>query len=187
MAWLGSTTYSGSTAVTNTLIENINKDIRAWGGSVDAGGNNLSNVANFYTSGSVGVGTASPLSMLSVIKSSNPTTLATSNQITVGEATNNSAYRLALGYYYDGALFHGTIQATYSGAALGTLLLQPQGGNVGLVGVVDQYGSGSGVIGIANRVTVPTTNPTGGGVLYCESGALKYRGSSGTVTTIAAA
>jgi hypothetical protein len=32
---------------------------------------------------------------------------------------------------------------------------------------------------------VPTTNTTGGGLLYVESGALKYRGSSGTVTTIA--
>jgi hypothetical protein len=47
------------------------------------------------------------------------------------------------------------------------------------------FGSGAGVIGIANRATAPTTNPSGGGVLYVESGALKYRGSSGTVTTIA--
>lgn len=39
---------------------------------------------------------------------------------------------------------------------------------------------------IAN-CTAPTANPTGGGVLYVEAGALKYRGSSGTVTTIAAA
>lgn len=31
----------------------------------------------------------------------------------------------------------------------------------------------------------PTSNPTTGGYLYVESGALKYRGSSGTVTTIA--
>lgn len=29
--------------------------------------------------------------------------------------------------------------------------------------------------------------PTGGGVLYCDAGALKYRGSSGTTTTLAAA
>ena len=58
------------------------------------------------------------------------------------------------------------------------------GSNYGL-GTTDQFGSGAGVIGIANRTTAPTTNPTGGGVLYVESGALKYRGSSGTVTTIA--
>jgi hypothetical protein len=38
---------------------------------------------------------------------------------------------------------------------------------------------------LANATTAPASNPTGGGVLYVESGALKYRGSSGTVTTIA--
>lgn len=48
------------------------------------------------------------------------------------------------------------------------------------------YASGSGVIGIANG-TAPSGTPTGGGVLYVESGALKFKGSSGTVTTIAVA
>lgn len=48
-------------------------------------------------------------------------------------------------------------------------------------------GGGLGVVAIANANTVPTTNPTGGGVLYVQSGALKYRGSSGTITTIAPA
>lgn len=43
-----------------------------------------------------------------------------------------------------------------------------------------------GVFSIANG-TAPTTSPAGGGQLWVESGALKYRGSSGTVTTIAAA
>lgn len=47
------------------------------------------------------------------------------------------------------------------------------------------YGGGSGVLFVGNATTVPTTNPTGGGILYVEAGALKYRGSSGTVTTIA--
>lgn len=49
------------------------------------------------------------------------------------------------------------------------------------------FGSGAKVMFIPNATTVPTTNPTGGGILYVEAGALKYRGSSGTVTTIAAA
>jgi hypothetical protein len=57
-------------------------------------------------------------------------------------------------------------------------------GNLGF-GTTNEFGSGGSVIGIANATTVPTTNPTGGGVLYVEAGALKYRGSSGTVTTIA--
>ncbi len=49
------------------------------------------------------------------------------------------------------------------------------------------FGGGDGVIGIANATTAPTTDPAGGGVLYVQAGALKYRGSAGTVTTIAAA
>jgi hypothetical protein len=57
-------------------------------------------------------------------------------------------------------------------------------GNVG-IGTTDQFGGGVKVIGIANATTIPSSNPSGGGVLYVENGALKYRGSSGTVTTIA--
>ena len=38
---------------------------------------------------------------------------------------------------------------------------------------------------IANTGSAPAANPTGGGFLYVQGGALKYRGSSGTVTTIA--
>lgn len=43
---------------------------------------------------------------------------------------------------------------------------------------------GSGVIYIGNAYTLPSTNPTSGGVIYIDAGALKYRGSSGTVTTV---
>jgi len=56
-------------------------------------------------------------------------------------------------------------------------------GSVGIGGT--SFGSGAKVMFIANATTVPTTNPTGGGIMYVEGGALKYRGSSGTVTTIA--
>jgi hypothetical protein len=46
--------------------------------------------------------------------------------------------------------------------------------------------SAAKVLCLANG-TAPTTSPAGGGQLYVESGALKYRGSSGTVTTLGAA
>ncbi len=49
------------------------------------------------------------------------------------------------------------------------------------------FGGGDGVIGIANAVASPTVNPVAGGVLYAEGGALKWRGSGGTVTTVAPA
>jgi hypothetical protein len=56
-------------------------------------------------------------------------------------------------------------------------------GNVG-VGVSTFGTSAAKVLGLANA-TAPTTSPAGMGQLYVEAGALKYRGSSGTVTTIA--
>ncbi len=51
----------------------------------------------------------------------------------------------------------------------------------------DLGGSSGFVISMKNVTTPPSTNPTGGGILYVDAGALKYRGSSGTVTTIAPA
>lgn len=45
--------------------------------------------------------------------------------------------------------------------------------------------SGGGVV-VQNITTTPPT-PTAGGVLYIENGALKYKGSAGTVTTLAPA
>jgi hypothetical protein len=57
-------------------------------------------------------------------------------------------------------------------------------GNIGL-GSLGSFGGGNKVVFIANATTLPTTNPTGGGILYVDAGALKYRGTSGTVTTIA--
>lgn len=59
-----------------------------------------------------------------------------------------------------------------------------QNGNIGLNG--SSFGNGVKVIFIANG-TAPSGNPVGGGIMYVESGALKYRGSSGTITTIAVA
>ena len=56
--------------------------------------------------------------------------------------------------------------------------------NLGL-GTTD-YASGVNVIAVADG-TAPSGTPTGGGVLYVEAGALKFKGSSGTVTTIAVA
>jgi hypothetical protein len=66
-----------------------------------------------------------------------------------------------------------------------SLILQPNGGNVG-VGVTTFGTSAAKVLGLANA-TAPSTSPAGMGQLYVESGALKFRGSSGTITTIAAA
>lgn len=68
-----------------------------------------------------------------------------------------------------------TVRAIFEATTYNTTLLANAG----------SYGGGSGVLFMGNATTVPTTNPTAGGILYVEAGALKYRGSSGTVTTIA--
>jgi hypothetical protein len=54
-----------------------------------------------------------------------------------------------------------------------------------LVGLATAGTTAAKTIQIANG-TAPTANVTGG-QLYVESGALKYRGSSGTITTLGAA
>jgi hypothetical protein len=80
-----------------------------------------------------------------------------------------------------------------TGAALNVInsssasrLLVTDEGNIG-ISVTSAFGNGVKVIGISNATTVPNADPSGGGVLYVEAGALKYRGSSGTITTIAPA
>jgi hypothetical protein len=60
------------------------------------------------------------------------------------------------------------------------------GGNFGFR-TKSQFGGGRGVIAIANAAASPSANPASGGILYVEDGALKYRGSNGTVTIIASA
>jgi hypothetical protein len=63
------------------------------------------------------------------------------------------------------------------------ILLNPNGGNVG-IGVTSFGTSANKVLAIANG-TAPSTSPAGMGQLYVENGALKFRGSSGTITTLA--
>lgn len=63
----------------------------------------------------------------------------------------------------------------------------PTAVNLSLLTGAGSFGAGHGVVYITNATTAPTTNPSGGGLLYVNSGALKYRGSSGTITTLATA
>jgi hypothetical protein len=60
-------------------------------------------------------------------------------------------------------------------------------GNVAVHAVPVSWQSMSKGVFIANCATLPSGNPTGGGFLFVDAGALKYRGSSGTVTTLAPA
>jgi hypothetical protein len=74
-----------------------------------------------------------------------------------------------------------------AGTSIGDLMaFEAAANNVGFCGTTS-FGGGGKVIAVPNAATVPASNPTGGGVLYAENGALKWRGSAGTVTTIAEA
>jgi hypothetical protein len=57
-------------------------------------------------------------------------------------------------------------------------------GTGGSTGAIDYFQYVNADRLLMQNGTAPTTNLTGGGILYVESGALKYRGSSGTITTI---
>lgn len=77
-------------------------------------------------------------------------------------------------------IYRATMQAIFGGE-----VIHPA--NTTLGANAGSYGGGAKVVFVGNAGTNPSTNPTGGGVLYCDGGALKFRGSGGTVTTVAVA
>lgn len=85
------------------------------------------------------------------------------------------------GYNGDGYVRDGYVRLATGSRNLVTL----DGYNVSFFLDLGSFGDGKNVIFLANATVVPTANPIGGGILYVENGDLKYRGPSGTVTTIA--
>ena len=87
-----------------------------------------------YDSGSViGIGTTTSYGgRLNVVPGTTPTTVAGANQIQIGEASSNTAYRLQVGYFNNGASgYNGSIQVYDAGAAQ-SLILNGDGGSVGV-------------------------------------------------------
>lgn len=147
------------------------------------------------SSGKVGIGTTAPGSGLEVYSSSGITSKSAANGTITAEraaTTNFSSFTMrtastdqwTMGMRNDSTDdFH--FRNVNNGNSVMLLERRATQGNISLLTSTKSYGGGVGVMFIANANTVPTTNPTGGGILYVEAGALKYRGSSGTVTTIA--
>lgn len=79
-----------------------------------------------------------------------------------------------------------TFSTTTNGATTNTERMRLDGSFNLMLGVTAVGTSAVNVIGIANG-TAPSSSPAGMGQLYVESGALKYRGSSGTITTLGVA
>lgn len=154
-------------------------------------------IALFEDGGFIGFGTETPQGNVHIFGTGNVTNFVESsggraNYLIVSPDTSNFARiaflqgglaataRFEIGMAEDAT---GNLYIANSNLTTKFVTVTPAG-NIG-IRTTAQFGSGTGVIGIANRSVAPTTNPTGGGVLYCEAGALKYRGSSGTVTTLA--
>lgn len=131
--------------------------------------------------GFLGLGTTTPLDLLHLNKSgatalnirySNSTTVASGFQVGIDAA---GVAIIGQSENFDLSLTTNNIQR----------LRVKSNGNVGFWGT--SFADGILVAFIANATTVPTTNPTGGGILYAEAGALKWRGSSGTITVLGVA
>jgi len=138
--------------------------------------------ARIDASGNLGVGTASPAYPLQVRRAGGSGSLG----ITINNV--GSVSRVPQYFAVGDTTTVTTGHAFYTRNATATdnlALLIDNTGNLG-VGVSTFGTAAANVIGIANG-TAPTTSPGGMGQLYVEAGALKFRGSSGTVTTIAAA
>ena len=145
------------------------------------GTNGATIALTILNSGNIGIGVLGPTNKLEVdgtIKS---------GTFTDGYVTWNAAQLnrpgAAFELQWDGA---SGSDVRFFGNTAYPVVFKGGSGNVG-IGTVDQFGGGAKVIGLANAGTIPASNPTGGGVLYAEAGALKWRGSSGTITTIAVA
>ena len=114
----------------------------------------------------------------------------TSNLFWTGSAYSriSASSKYAVAYYHDiGSGAHQWLSSSAAGTnavapTMNTNMTLDASGNL-LVGLTAAGTTAAKTIQIANG-TAPTANVTGG-QLYVEAGALKYRGSSGTVTTIA--
>lgn len=147
------------------------------------GGTGVVNLGSgqFYKAagGAIGIGTTSPLASIHIAQASSRLRIEPST-------TTNSAYIQMLNSGGEALM----------GLGSSTDVLVPLGLNFYHGGAypVTFYTNGfermqidaSGNLVLRNTSSAPST-PSSGGVLYVESGALKYIGSSGTVTTIAAA
>ena len=175
---------SGSNVSWNYGLQAASNDFRFWryNGTSSTVDMVITNI------GRLGLGSIAPTAQLHVVQTD-------SSDNTVILDRSNSPFYPRLWFDGDGAGIAGVINRTatdtlyfgessdsggYVFRGTGNVLLDA---GLAIGGATGFNGSAKSIV-IANG-TAPTSNPTASGILYVESGALKYRGSSGTVTTIA--
>lgn len=112
-----------------------------------------------------------------------------SDNINIGTSSGIAAINISANtlqfYAGSGASYFDAPQVVMRGGghATYTFVSDEATGSIQLFSSSVSVGSGVGVLAVANAGTPPSTNPTGGGILFADSGAGKWRGSSGTITT----
>ena len=100
-----------------------------WAIGFDAGTGPAERV-RFKFNGQVGIGTAVPTGVLTVIPAGNPTTVATATQIQCGEASDNPGYRMSMGF---ATVASGSWAGVLQAIPIPTpIQIQPSGGMVGI-------------------------------------------------------
>ena len=163
----------------------------AYGGAVGIGYTSLTSVGNngLAVLGNVGIGTSSPAVKLDVAGNATiQNGVLTIGKDTVYDAFVNTPESMYFNVDSDGNSTGNRFVwgADRAGTTGGTEWMRLDSSGNLLLKTTSIGTSAAGVIGLGNA-TAPTSSPAGMGQLYVEGGALKYRGSSGTVTTIAAA
>jgi hypothetical protein len=179
---------NGDVTITDKIIHSgdTNTAIRFPANDTFAVETNGSEAFRVDSSQRVGIGTTNPATRLSVAS-------AGANGILLEQATDDTTSSSRLFFRNEdgtNSIQRLTDRLTFRtganpGSASGTIRMTiSDDGNVG-IGTSSFGASSAKVLAIGNATAIPTGNPSDGGVLYVEAGALKYRGSSGTVTTIA--
>lgn len=161
---------------TKTIIRSYG-DLTIETGAVGAG---VGEVMRVTSAGKVGIATTSPGAYLEVKNTSavtqairaysNDASYADTALLVDVDRADSNAYNLIL---------------ARNNSSTDTKFVVRGDGNVG-IGISDFGTNAVNVIAIANG-TAPASSPAGMGQLYVEAGALKYRGSSGTITTLGTA
>jgi len=87
--------------------------------------------------------------------------------------------------YSAGITFHAGLaggSGTLASDDVNLILTVSNSKNIG-IGDNPNYGGGVGVVSITDAATLPTTNPSGGGLLYSEGGAMTWKASGNTSAT----
>jgi hypothetical protein len=97
---------------------------------------------------------------------------STSNQVIESDGVSLTYFNSpgSLGFILSGATF---------------MMLIPNTSGIQFFASLQSFGGGTQVLGIANAGTIPTSNPSGGGVFYENAGTLSHRGPNGAITGFA--